>query len=672
MQLIAGNLAEIAALLIWVALWALGGVWIARTAFNLRRNEQAIAGFGLGLILENWSANLLAQFIPVPAAFWGAAALVFCIGLGFSSPFSKRRLFDLVRIPIYPLQWLSLALLAYVFISTGRGLAMLDDFQNLPITSLIGTGDIPPHFALDPNVNFGYHYFSMLFAGQLMRIGDFFVWTSLDLARGLSFAVSVVLTALFVQRVTRSRLGGIMGALMAMFAGGTRWLLLLLPPGMVAKISANLNMIGSGVNSGPDLSAALLNPWATSGGGPYPFPFAFVNGANSTSAMLFHSGSGGLGDLLFMLLLLTHNRWRGWRAWLVVAVLIASWGLANEVTLVRIGIGFVLVVLIYMLTKRSYRLPRSLWRWVSAGIAGGVIALFQGGVLTAMVLNWISKLIPGLVNVQAYHTFQFSLFWPPAFLSSHLGYLSIDNIYQVAAALAEIGPIILVLPLVFFWMLKSFRYGRWFETALGVSAFASMGLFFVELSGAAGITALTRAQGMIIGLCKTFAVPVLWLWGRHRSEKVKAWIAVFFLVTMLGGVILLGIQLIAIPEPVYSDFITTLDTRMTGEFWNQLESDAMIFDPLVYRAPVVFGRVSNAAYDWFERKPEWVALYDTPDPLDIHESGYDYIYMGRAYWDELSPENQMLLQMPCVEVIREYTQEFPEDFRWLLDIRNCR
>lgn len=671
MQSIAENLADMPALFLWIALWALGGVWIVRTAFNLRRNEQAMAGFGLGLILENWFANLLAQFIPVPAAFWIAAALVFCIGLGFSRPFSRRRLLDLVRIPVYPLQWLSLGLLAFIFISTGRGLAMLDDFQNLPITSLIGTGDIPPHFALDPNVNFGYHYFTMLFAGQLMRIGDFFVWTSLDLARGLSFAVSVVLTALFVQRVTYSRLGGFMGALMAMFAGGTRWLLLLLPPGVVGKISSNLTMIGSGANSGPDLSAALINPWAASGGGPYPFPFAFVNGSNSTSVLLFHSGAGGLSELLFMLLLLMQNRWRDWRAWAVVTVMVASWGLANEVKLVQIGIGFVLVVLIYMLTRRTYRLPRSLWRWVTAVFAGGLIAMFQGGVLTAMVLNWTSKLIPGLVSAQAYHTFRFSLFWPPALLSSHLGYLFPDNIYHIIAAMAEIGPVILVLPLVVSWMIKSFRYGRWYETAIGVSAFASMSLFFVELSGAAGITALTRAQGLIIGLCKTFAVPALWLWGRHRSDKTKAWIAVFFLVTMLGGIVLLGIQLIAIPEPVYSDFITPLDAKMTGEFWNELEPDAMIFDPDTYRAPVVFGRVSNAAYNWFERKPEWVALYDAPDPVDIHEAGYDYIYMGLAYWNELAPEYQILLQTPCVEVVREYTQVFPEDFRWLLDIHNC-
>ena len=45
-------------LILWITLWCLGGVWIVRRAFNLRANEELITGIGVGLIFENWSANL--------------------------------------------------------------------------------------------------------------------------------------------------------------------------------------------------------------------------------------------------------------------------------------------------------------------------------------------------------------------------------------------------------------------------------------------------------------------------------------------------------------------------------------------------------------------------------------------------------------------------------------
>jgi hypothetical protein len=37
-----------------------------------------------------------------------------------------------------------------MFLPYWGGLAILDDYQNLPTTALIATGDIPPHFPLNP------------------------------------------------------------------------------------------------------------------------------------------------------------------------------------------------------------------------------------------------------------------------------------------------------------------------------------------------------------------------------------------------------------------------------------------------------------------------------------------------------------------------------------------
>ncbi len=81
---------EAAGLFIWAGLWALGGIWLLRAAFNLRHDEQVLAGIGLGLVLQNWLANLLGRFLPVPLAFWLAAVLMFLGGLGAGLAVHRR------------------------------------------------------------------------------------------------------------------------------------------------------------------------------------------------------------------------------------------------------------------------------------------------------------------------------------------------------------------------------------------------------------------------------------------------------------------------------------------------------------------------------------------------------------------------------------------------------
>lgn len=663
----------IVALAAWGGMWAMGGIWIGRSAFNLRKNEQLIAGLGVGIVLENWLANFLGQILPLPMAFWVAAGLVLIIGLGFSLPLNRENWTKLVKLPVFPVQIFTLFAMILVFFLIGRGLALLDDYQNLPIASLIAAGDIPPHFALDPSISFGYHYFSLLFAGQLMRIGDVFVWTALDLARGLSFALGVYVIGLFVQRVTANRFAGVLGGAMTMFAGGTRWLLLLLPAGLLGRISSNISLIGSGAASAPTLGEALLKPWAASGMGPVAFPFAMVNGFNSTNILTFQAGMGGFVTLLPGLLLLVHNKWRGWHAWPVMAAFLAALGMVNEILLVAFGIGLVIVIIAWMVSRHQWKPPHSLWRWVAVLAIGGVFALFQGGVISALFLNKVASFIPGEDAVAtAYHTFHFSLIWPPTILSSHLGSLSLINPYQLLAALIEIGPILLVLPLLAIWMIKAIRFQRWYEGALGASAFASLALVCVQLSGPAGSTALTRAQNLLFSLGGVFAVPALWLWGRHRPDKFKVWIGVLLAAIMLGGMVLFGIELIAAPHPVMTDFIAPLDARMSSKYWNVLENDAMVFDSSPYRSPVVFGRPNQSSITWYERTPEWKALLEAPDPRQLVAHGYGYIYMDKAYWGSLGADNRMLLKDDCVKPMDEITQDFPYDFRRLLDIRACR
>ena len=461
---------DIMPLLGWAALWTAGGWMLAASLFRLRRRETAMVGLGIGLVLQTWLANLLAHGLQFLMAAWLSALLVLLAG-GLSALAFRRNL----RFEISISQWVWLGALTLLFNATGRGLGIFDDYQNLPTLSIMAAGDVPPHFALNPSLNFGYHYFLLLFAAQFMRLGNMFPWSALDLGRGLILALPLMLAALWAYRFTRQCMAGALTAFMLAFAGGARWLMLLLPQAWLNHISSNITLIGSGADTASNLSQALLTNWKIDGGGPVSFPFAFYTGINQPYVMGY-TGISGSAILVMLLLLLTANRLRHWSAGILTAVLIASLALINEIAFLLIGFGFVLAALLWMIANQSYKLPRGLFAWIGIMIGAVLAAVLQGGMLTEIVRT---RFFSGPEGASYFDTSP-SFIWPPVIVSAHLGSLSIFNPSQLFAALCEIGPVILVTPLVFLWARKSFRLGKWYEAALCLASFGSLIALFVN------------------------------------------------------------------------------------------------------------------------------------------------------------------------------------------------
>ncbi len=266
-------------------------------------------------------------------------------------------------------------LLTFLFISIGRGLALFDDYQNIPTTSLMATGDIPPHFALDPHFSFNYHYLLLLFAAQFMRLGSMVPWTALDASRGLIIALPLVLAWLWAYRMTRNRVASVLTSIMLMFAGGARWLLLLFPQPILQLISSQITLIGSASVTAPDLLRAMLSNWKIDGNGPIPFPFAFHSGIFQSYVMNGFTGISGMAFIIVLLLLLTAQRWRNPFAGVITFILISSLALANEVSFGLIGLGFVFAVIVWMISHRSWKLPASLMRWIAVLVPVGLAAM---------------------------------------------------------------------------------------------------------------------------------------------------------------------------------------------------------------------------------------------------------------------------------------------------------
>ncbi len=482
------ELTTILPFLIWAASWAIGGYLIAWAVFDLQR-ERFVAGLALGLVLQLWLANALTYAIPAPSSFWASAGAVLLFGL-IAMVRSRRRLQRPFSLPIG--QALALAVLTYVFLAVERGLNIFDDFQNIPTASTMAAGDIPPHFPYAPHLRFGYHYLLLLFAAQLIRLGDLFPWTAVDLARAVVLALLLVLTYVWAGRMARSRLAGGIAATFVAFAGGARWLLLLLPEALSRSISRSISLIGSGAASAPDLMAGLTAPWRIEGDGPIPFPFAFANGINNPTTMA-HGGVGALYVLIPLLLLVLFRRLRNLSGGLVLITLIASHALTVEFDFLVMYAALGLVLLLDWVRRRKVGVLRSFW--TTAAVAAGAlpIAAVQGGVLTELVRE---RLLTADAR-QSFHTFQFS-FSTPSLVSGHLGWLELLHPYPLVAALLELGPVLLATPLLFAWGGKMIRVQKWWEAGIALGGVFVLLPLFVKYAGSAGQSANARLFGILL------------------------------------------------------------------------------------------------------------------------------------------------------------------------------
>ncbi|HEX6033757.1 MAG TPA: hypothetical protein VFY83_04950, partial [Anaerolineales bacterium] len=495
-------------------------------------------------------------------------------------------------------------------------------------------------------------------------------WTALDLARALSFVLPMALTGLLAWRLTRNRAVAWISTFFALFAGGTRWLLLLLPGTLLNRISAELTLIGSGRATADNLIEALSSFWEVAGSGPIPFPFAFVNGIVSP-ALMAHNGFGGSAGLILLLLFLLAGRERAWQAGIPLVILVASLALANEVNFVLLYAGIVLIAVLWMIQNRSIRPPRSARLWIVVFILGGILVLVQGGFISEAVYG---RLSPSTAESDSYFTGGFVIV-PPTLISSHLGKLSLLNPIQFLVALIEVGPIILALPLVLIWGYKAFREEQWFQAALIASAIPSMLSIFIEYKGNAGLTATIRFLSNMFFGCGALGVSLVWLWLQNQAEWKRNLAYGLGAVTVFGGILLFAIELIAIPYPVYSEYLTDTDAYFYDEYWDRLDPpSAWVFDPDPSRGMALFGRQTNALIGWGVERPEFKTFLENPDPYQLHAAGYRYVYADKEYWKVYETQ----LEQPCVNVLRTVDGaklshgEFVPDFRRLADISACK
>ena len=669
MKFTEGNLLT---LLLIFAAWGIGGWLIARRAFRLYRRESILIGSALGIVVANWLANLLAQVVELPYAFWLAALITLAAGIALSWPLDLKLLTLEIKVAL-PYFGVFL-ILVFIFTMIGRGLAIFDEFQTIPLVSLMAAGKIPSQFVLNPNIQFGYHYFLLLFAAQIVRLGDVFPWTALDLARSIILALTLFLGAMWAYRLTGRTVLAYLTAVMLAFATGARWLLLLFPGRLLDYASRSVKLAGSAAVSGDSLKQAIANPWAIEGAGSMPYPFVFSDGISHPYVMTYN-GIGMMAVMILFLLLFIADGRRSLLSAVVLVICFSALALANEVAFALAYLGFLLVIIIGLFQRRFSRQPGDLWFWVAVLGAAGIIAILQGGMFTDIAGSVLQRLSGQAA--ESFYSNTFTLVWPPEIISTHLGRLVLSNPIQALLGILEIGPVFLVLPLVFVMMRKALKRGLWYQASFWATGLVGLMAMFFVYNGSAGVGATTRILEGFINVCKVAFVPLLWAWSRGRGQAVQIGFVTLGLAAILGGVIHFGISLTAAAKPVSTYFLTDLDAKILANNWNRFAQDALVFDPEPVRGVTVLGRYSFSSVSWGQTREEWDKLLSTPDPYALYSAGFSYVYYGDAYWKSLSPQYQEALSSPCVQTVDRVDgyrgeTDYRKDFRLLLDISGCK
>ncbi len=653
--------------------WSVGG-WLAVQAwFGLRRGERLVGGLAAGFVVNLTLVNLFTPLTGLPAASALSAVLILAAGLW--AAWRGRPGWAALRADLrdWPQVVLLLAL-TLLFETAQRGVSLFDEYLHLPMVSIMGTGRMPPPFYLNPDMNLAYHYGLQIFAAVLENLAHFFPWSAWDLTRGLAIGLTINLGWLWVRRGTGRSSAGALGALALIAGGGARWLLLLLPASLLNWVSAGVQLSNSGAATATNLVQALTQPFAVEGAGAYPFPFAYHTGVFTPQFFILGS-TGALPALTALLLLLLARpdpSRRSVGAWLVLTLIMANLALRAEHLFAFLWGALALIGIVSVVNARRTRRAvdrEQVLGWLGVLAASAVLSAFQGGFITETLrglLDAASRQNPATSNL-----YGFSLRWPPAIVSAHLGLLSPFNLRQLAALLAEMGPVLLAAPLATCYAWRAARRGHWLAGGLGLAALL---MLVFTLFVAYGVDrSSTRFASTTLWLWLALAFPLLWRIFQRAGNFTRAALGLLYGITLYGGLVMFSVQLTAVPQPVPAYFIDKIDIPMSQKYWNQLEPTAQVLDWVPERAVTLFGRISKVRSDIYVSLPAWQQLMTDPTPQNAVQGGFSYVYMDEQWWERLSPAQRAAYQQPCVKLVDESKyKKSGNEFRRLYNIQACK
>jgi len=671
-----GNPLDILPWLIAALMWFAGGWLLATHAFNLERRERPMVGLVLGLVGYNFFANLLGHWLPADWAFVSSGVCTLMLGLAFAWK-GKRPLLDWHDLASTWTQFVVFLLITIAFLLISRGVALFDEPKNLTIISRMATGDIPPHFYLNSDFYFRYHYGFQLFAASLMRIGGLLPWSAFDLAKSIVFALTLLLTSLLAQRHSNKPWAGPIAAFVIAFASGTRYLLLLVPQIKLALLDSTIHMLGTSQNGVP-FSQALIQGWSLDGGPPTPIMFAYVNGIFPPLTMQ-QAGSNILSSAIIILLLLAFPRIARRLAWIPLGLVLALWALAWESSYGLFAIGGAVALVLWAIAQARASVTGEkklvvffkllvLHPGFLALAVSVPFVLLQGGTLTETLRQAVFG-TSGIGVEGAVEAGGFSLRWPPAVFSAHLGALNIFSPGQLFVAICELGVVILLTPWITAWAWRRFKTGDWAMGAMIIGAWVGLVVpLFLSYQAERDISRFSAYSMFVWTVFLTMMVVDSSGGVKPALQKISA-VALGLMV--FGGIVVTGMIMTGVSQPQLGLGINSQDSRILSDTWNRLPGEGAVIDRIPWRASVLTGLPTHSSVSGLERLGAWEALIANPSVKTLSENGYRYIYMDDIWWNAMPPESRADLSRTCVVVVSEHDKPSHNSIRRMLDIKNC-
>jgi len=638
----------------------IGGFFLVSCFSRLEVRNRLLPGIALGMVLYITFGNIGAQFITLRAASLISSGLILIIGIAAAW---RHRLNILSQIPAadYVAQLVVFLGLIILFVFINRGLAILDDYHNLPLVSIISTGKVPPPFYLRTNTQMAYHYGLHLFSAFLVAQGGLFPWSAFDIGKAIMIALTISTAWIWFRQFKLDTTGLLISLMIFTLAGGTRWLLLFTPASWLQNASTSLNLFGAGHPTSIWLTENLTSLWDIEGAGPFPFPFAFASGV--FHPLIFSLGSNSSLPVLtiLLILLIRPEKW-SLPAILLQSLCIASLGLTAELWLAILYIGTAIAVPVSLLRKKSLTqwLP-----WIAILAIPIPLILLQGGVATETFKNQFNLYSSNTLTTGFGH-FEFQTI--PTVISAHLGFLPLIKLNTLIIALLEIGPVLLLIPFSIIYLRRAWKEVDFAPIVL------LLGTYFLSLITLFMHYSVPRDTARIIGnsgfLWLIAGLPILFK-PENRHKFIWNLNRIVCSISTVSGLVFLSIMLISIKNPLQSYFITGPDAQISSIYWDKLEENAQIFDPYPPRSATIFGRISDAKSSTHVFLDSYKKLLDNPLPTAAAEAGFDYYYLDEQAYNSMSPEQQKSFYDSCV-----YSMEAIEDdlgnLRIFYDISSCR
>lgn len=657
--------------LVSMLLVLVGGWLIATHVFALESRERVLVGLALGLVVYLSLTNWIGRVLPPFWTFLGAAVLVLLLGILTAIPLRRPWLdFEDLRIG----GWLAAGLvLLWIWLRISKGTGLFDEFKNLGIISTIANGQIPVMAHFGQSLLLRYHYGFHFLAAGMMQLAHMMPWSAFDLSKSIVWSLSLLLAGLVGARYLRFRLGSVLMATAVGLAGGTRYLLLLLPSGMLNTIADHVHL--TGIASG-GLVAALRSILPMETSPRIGYPFAFLSGINPSFAMA-HGGEQTIEPLLLMLAILLVGRSTRRLGVFFYAVLFSFWALASETSYVLIAAGVAALMLLrYFQDGRSLHASRQFSAPAWGLLLSIPLIMLQGGVIGSMSQQlFLGTPVTGPPGADMPLGFLgFYPRWPPAILSGQMGSMPLADPWALIAGIFEMGIVVLMLPWMTWRWWRGSRDNWLLQLLLPVAWLGVLVPLFLAWASDANISHITD-----FSLDVTVVALVLMLGqghearpaaGRHSFAVAGALILALMCIPSAG---LMGVQMTAAQDTVLSEHYGDAEARLVQEAWGKLPPQAKMLGD-AGPGNILTGQLTAGIFfpPQGEERQLWDAMLAAPRLQTLVENGFDFVFINSRWWKALNATSQQALQDPCITVFAR-GEDYPGgNFAEILDLRGCR